>query len=646
MTEARVPDLSEVSSPPRRELTYRDFEIVERIGRGGEAVVSKASIEGTGPPTEVAIKEPRAAETLTTDTVEEFLAEAERWQTVDSREREKPRWADDEHVVSVIDTGDRRPWIALEYMDGGCLAERLETASSGLSPREALWVGECVCRGVAVAHGCGIAHLDLKPANVLFRETPGDRWDVPKVADWGLSRVLSEQSGVVDGLSVAYAAPEQFEPAEFGDPDTLTDIYQIGALLYAMLTGEPPYTGSGLSVQEAVVEGETPPPPSTRRSDVSAATDAAVLHALDRDKTERYRSVENFGDALRAIRTGDRPSRVVPGLSAEGTSAEGRDSGARPASTAVRGESAARDTGIAVVGCGSSGTNTINRLAKIGVEGAETVAIDADEQHLEKIVADSKVLVGESIVQGEGVGGDPSVGARAAERARETLGRRLADTDLVVVTAGMGGGTGTGAAPVVSRIASDRGATVLAAVSTPLDADTDVVEEGIERLRSEADSVAVLDYDRLVEHMPDLSAGEAFSVMDQLVAQTLKGLVETVTQPSFVDLDVSDVLAVLTDIDVGTILVGETRTGDATDAVADAVAHPLFDVDYRMASEGLVHVTGGPDLSLDDAERLVDAAVDRVDPDGQVPWGATRRTSYEGKVRICVLLSGVEIDAT
>ncbi len=104
------------------------------------------------------------------------------------------------------------PWIAMEYMDGGGLDDRLDERSDGLPLAEALWIGECICRGVEVAHNYGIAHLDLKPANVLFRETPEDRWDVPKVADWGLARVLAEQTGTMEGLSVKYAAPEQFEP--------------------------------------------------------------------------------------------------------------------------------------------------------------------------------------------------------------------------------------------------------------------------------------------------------------------------------------------------------------------------------------------------------------------------------------------------
>jgi outer membrane protein assembly factor BamB len=312
MADSPMPDLSTVASPPRQPIEYTELtDAREPIGAGGQAVVYEATLPGGSPPDRVALKEPSNPGTLDYETVETFLEEAATWETVDRRERQKPRWADSEYIVGVIDTGEELPWIAMEYMDGGGLDDRLDQHPGGLPLAEALWIGESICRGVELAHNYGIAHLDLKPANVLFRATPDDTWDLPKVADWGLARVLAEQTGTMEGLSVSYAAPEQFEPDEFGDPDMLTDVYQVGALVYALLTGEPPYTGSQLSVLRDVVDGDESTPPSAHRSDVPGALDSAVQIALARSKTDRYRNIATFAQALRAIRTGQALPPVV-----------------------------------------------------------------------------------------------------------------------------------------------------------------------------------------------------------------------------------------------------------------------------------------------------------------------------------------------
>jgi serine/threonine protein kinase len=204
----------------------------------------------------------------------------------------------------VIDIGDRQPWLAMEYVDGGDLGELLARHPEGLPVEQALWLGEGVCKGLEIAHNLGRVHLDVKPENVLLKDTETGPW--PKLADWGLARTLAEEAGTVDGLSVQYAAPEQFDSGEFGDPDQLTDIYQTGALVYALLTGAPPATGGQLEVMNAVL-GEGPiPPPSEHRPDLPAALDAAIGLALEQEKTKRYGSIGAFADALNALRTGER----------------------------------------------------------------------------------------------------------------------------------------------------------------------------------------------------------------------------------------------------------------------------------------------------------------------------------------------------
>ena len=305
MTDSRIPDLSPFASPPRQELDYRTIEVGQSpVDAGGQAVVYEAAVPGDAPPDRVALKEPSDDHgTVTGDVVDAFLDEASTWAMLDRHERETPRWAGSEHVVGIVDTGTKLPWIAMEYMDGGDLADRLD-GTDGLPLEEALWIGECVCRAIDLAHNYGVAHLDIKPANVLFRETEPGSWDVPKLADWGLARSLSEQNDTVDGLSVRYAAPEQFEPEEFGEPDMLTDVYQTGALVYALLTGRPPFVGTQMSVMYDVVSDDSPSPPSSHRDDVPPAVDALVSIALETSKRDRYDAIQIFRQALTAARTG------------------------------------------------------------------------------------------------------------------------------------------------------------------------------------------------------------------------------------------------------------------------------------------------------------------------------------------------------
>jgi cell division protein FtsZ len=304
------------------------------------------------------------------------------------------------------------------------------------------------------------------------------------------------------------------------------------------------------------------------------------------------------------------------------------------------------DPRIVVVGCGGAGNNTVNRLYNIGVNGADTVAINTDKQHLQMIEADTKVLVGKTLTQGLGAGGDPSMGERATEMARGTIKDVLSGADLVFVTAGMGGGTGTGAAPVVSKVAKELGAIVVGMVSTPFNVErarTVKAEEGLEQLRNEADSIIVLDNNRLLDYVPNLPIGKAFSVMDQIIAETVKGISETITQPSLINLDYADMTAIMGQGGVAVMLVGETQDKNKTDEVVrDAMSHPLLDVDYRGATGGLVHITGGPDLTLKEAEGIAQQITERLEADANVIWGARIQEEYKGKVRVMAIMTGVQ----
>jgi cell division protein FtsZ len=301
---------------------------------------------------------------------------------------------------------------------------------------------------------------------------------------------------------------------------------------------------------------------------------------------------------------------------------------------------------ILIVGCGGAGNNTINRLYHMGVQGAETIAINTDKQHLEMIKADKRILIGKTLTRGLGAGGYPDIGKKAAELARDTLEEVLSGADLVFITAGMGGGTGTGAAPIVAQIAKEQGAIVIGMVSTPFRVERARLlkaEEGLENLRKAADTVIVLDNNRLLDYVPNLPIDQAFSVMDQLIAETVKGIAETITQPSLINLDYADVRAVMGCGGVAAMLVGETRNQDKVDQVVRAALnHPLLDVDYRGATGSLIHITGGPDLTLKEAEEIAEALTYELDPHANVIWGARIRDDYEGRVRVMAIMTGVQ----
>ncbi len=289
---------------------------------------------------------------------------------------------------------------------------------------------------------------------------------------------------------------------------------------------------------------------------------------------------------------------------------------------------------IKIVGCGGAGNNTINRLYNIGVQGIECIAINTDKQGLDMIKADKKILVGKSLTRGLGAGGFPEIGKRAAELARSTLSEVLKDTDLVFITAGMGGGTGTGTAPVVAEVAKEQGAIVVGMVSTPFKVERarmTKAEEGIANLRAAADTVIVLDNNRLLEYVPNLPLEQSFSVMDQLISETVKGISETITRPSLINLDFADVKAVMNGGGVAVMLVGEAKSDKSDSVVKAALNHPLLDVDARGATGALVHITGGPDLTLSDATNIAESLTYEMDTHANVIWArGSRKTTRAG----------------
>ena len=301
---------------------------------------------------------------------------------------------------------------------------------------------------------------------------------------------------------------------------------------------------------------------------------------------------------------------------------------------------------ILVIGVGGAGGNTINRLHKIGIKGATTMAINTDKQALDLIEADEKILIGRNITRGLGAGGYPDIAKRCAEESRDELEEKIGEPDLVFITAGMGGGTGTGASPVVAKIAKRAGAIVVGMVSIPFRVERGRMlraERGLEELRKECDSVVILDNNKLLSFVPHLPIDKAFSVMDQLIAETVKGISETIVEPSLINLDYADVKTIVSSGDVAAMLWGEGTLRDGPEAVAtEAMHHPLLEVEYKGAKGSLIHITGGPDMSLEFAEKVAEYLTAELDPYANVILGARVNNDYNGKVRIMAIMTGVK----
>ena len=299
---------------------------------------------------------------------------------------------------------------------------------------------------------------------------------------------------------------------------------------------------------------------------------------------------------------------------------------------------------ILVVGCGGAGNNSVDRLMRIGVHGAKTVAINTDKMHIDRIEAEKKALIGRSITRGMGAGGCPEVGERCALLAEDDIRRLISGADMTFITVGMGGGTGTGVAPVVARLAESMGSVVVAIATTPFDAEKRrcrAAGEGLEKLRRHCDSVIVLDNNRLVKMVPNLPIEQAFCVMDQLISEVIRGITETITLPSLINLDFADVKTMMSTGQTATILYGEECADDPEQVIVETLNNPLLDIDYSDASGALIHLTSGPDLSIGTAYSVVDGISSQLSSDANVIFGARLDSDFTGVIRVLAIITGV-----
>ena len=301
---------------------------------------------------------------------------------------------------------------------------------------------------------------------------------------------------------------------------------------------------------------------------------------------------------------------------------------------------------IKVIGVGGMGGNAVTWLFNKGINGATIYAANTDALHLSVTKADEKILIGKELTRGLGCGGVPMKGREAAKEALVEVKKAVGGADMVFVIAGMGGGTGTGAAPVVAQIAKETGAVVISVVTMPFEAEKariDKAEFGLQELRDVTDTCIVLDNNRLVDIAGQLPIEQAFAVANELVSTMVKGIVETITLPSLINLDYADVSAIMRDGGVAVIGIGEADTADrVNEAVRQALTHPLLDVDYKGASGALIHITCGPDLKLEEFDLIGRIVSENLSQDAQVIIGARISKEFMGKVRVITIMTGIK----
>lgn len=301
---------------------------------------------------------------------------------------------------------------------------------------------------------------------------------------------------------------------------------------------------------------------------------------------------------------------------------------------------------IKVFGCGGAGCNTVTWLFNKGINGATIYGVNTDALHLSITKADEKILIGKELTRGLGCGGYPQKGREAAKESLSELKRAASGADMVFINVGLGGGTGTGAAPVVAQLAKESGAVVIAVATMPFDCEKarhEKAEFGLQELTEVVDTAILIDNNRLVDIAGNLPMEQAFAVANELVSTMIKGIVETITLPSLINLDYADVSSIMKNGEVAVIGVGEADTTDrVNEAVRQALTHPLLDVDYQGATGALIHITCGPDFKLEEFAGVGELVTENLSPDAQVIIGARINKDFTNKVRVITIMTGVK----
>src|SRR3989344_5201343 len=305
---------------------------------------------------------------------------------------------------------------------------------------------------------------------------------------------------------------------------------------------------------------------------------------------------------------------------------------------------------IKVIGCGGGGGNTLQRMSEVGIIGAETMAINTDAQDLLKVDVDRKILIGKELTRGLGAGSDPSIGEAAARESQREIESALKGSDLVFITCGLGGGTGTGSAPLVAQLAKEMKCLTIGVCTMPFTVEGKKRMEnaliGLSKLQKAADTIIVIPNDKILEIAPDLPLNAAFKVADEVLTNAVKGITEMITKPGLINLDFADLRTILERGGAAMVGLGESETEKSSDsraleAVENALTSPLLDVNISRATRALINVIGGTDMTLREAEMIVEAVSAKIDSDAHIIWGAMiDETLSRNQIQAMVVIAG------
>ena len=301
---------------------------------------------------------------------------------------------------------------------------------------------------------------------------------------------------------------------------------------------------------------------------------------------------------------------------------------------------------IKVIGVGGGGNNVVNRMVRSGTRGVDFVAVNTDKQALNVSSATYKIQIGEKLTHGQGAGSDPEVGRKSAEESRAQISKALEDTDMVFITAGMGGGTGTGGAPIVAEIAREQGILTVGVVTKPFGFEgrrrLQQAEKGIEELQGKVDSLVIIPNERL-KHATDqkITFANAFEIADDVLRQAVQSISDLIRDTGFINLDFADVTAIMKNAGMAHMGVGRAAgKGKAEEAARMAISSPLLETSIHGARGVLINVTGSMDIGLEEVEQAASLVQDAVHPDALTIFGATFDESMDDEIRVTVIATG------
>ena len=303
-------------------------------------------------------------------------------------------------------------------------------------------------------------------------------------------------------------------------------------------------------------------------------------------------------------------------------------------------------TRIKVIGCGGGGNNTINRISEVGIKGIHTIAINTDAQDLLYTSCDKKLLIGRELTQGLGAGSNPKIGEESARENEHDIKKLIEGSDMIFITCGLGGGTGTGSAPFVAHMAEKMGILSVAIVTIPFTMEGSHRFEnamiGLEKLEQTVNTLIVIPNEKLLELAPHLPLQTAFKVADEILTNSVKGIAELVTKTGLVNLDFADVKAIMSEGGVAMIGMGESDSENRADeSVEKALQNPLIDVDISQATGALINISGGETLTLDESRKIVETVAENLDANAKIIWGAQIYKDLEKTIRTMVIITGV-----